>query len=208
MLNAETVSPCPSGPRPDTKRIPYDFSSTRNFRRSRSRGSKRQQSMLCELNCSHNIMACSTKDLPDCGRALMSRFWPGPLTLIFRASSEVPHYIVSAQGNIGLRCPDHSVSHELLSCHGGPITCTSANISGHDPAKNAEEVAATFGSDLDLIIDGGMTGIKIASTVVDVSAAKIQILRKGAISSEEIEKALARRSHKRNNLESKDKSGN
>jgi len=134
---------------------------------------------------------CST--ISDGGRALMSQFWPGPLTLIFRASSKAPQYIVSVQGNIGLRCPDHPVSQELLNRHGGPITCTSANISGHESARNAEEVADAFGADLDLIIDGGMSRIKIASTVVDVSSGKIQILRQGAISSEEIDKALGRR---------------
>ncbi|NIR72943.1 threonylcarbamoyl-AMP synthase [candidate division KSB1 bacterium] len=129
-------------------------------------------------------------DIPDYSRTLMAKYWPGPLTLIFKASEELPEYIVSEDKKIGLRLPDHPITRKLMELHSEPMTSTSANISGEQAPIHAQEVANTFKERIDVIIDGGECEGKVPSTVLDASGNTPRILREGAISSSQIEQSL------------------
>ena len=131
-----------------------------------------------------------TAEYPRAAETLASAFWPGPLTLVFRASPELPVEIIGVNRTIGIRIPDHKMCLELIKISGVPITSTSANISGNKNPTSAEEVAANFGDQLDLIIDGGQTKSEIPSTVISVDQENVRLLRQGAISKTEIEKIL------------------
>ena len=131
-----------------------------------------------------------TAEYPMTAETLASAFWPGPLTMVFRASTELPVEIIGVNRTIGIRIPDHKMCLELIKISGVPITSTSANISGSKNPTSAEEVAANFGDQLDLIIDGGPAKSEIPSTVVSVDQEKVRLLREGAISKTEIEKIL------------------
>ena len=114
---------------------------------------------------------------------LADRFWPGGLTLIVE-TRELPPEITAGGSTVGVRMPDHPLTLELLRGFGGPIATTSANRSGENPATSAEEVGAQLGDRINLIVDGGDTITKVASTVLDLSVSPPKILRHGGISEE------------------------
>ena len=120
---------------------------------------------------------------------LADRFWPGGLTLILEAL-DLPPEITAAGSTVGVRMPNHPLTLELLREFGGPIATTSANRSGKDPAISANEVDAQLGDRVNLIVDGGDTITKVASTVLDLSASPPRILRHGGISEQMLMECL------------------
>jgi tRNA threonylcarbamoyl adenosine modification protein (Sua5/YciO/YrdC/YwlC family) len=114
-------------------------------------------------------------------KRLIDRYWPGPLSLVFVAAEIVPMRVRGSGGTIALRCPNDVLSHALLQRIGGPMVSSSANLSGRPPAATAEEVVATFGNQLDLVLDGGPRQGGVPSTLVDVSGPRPKLLRRGAL---------------------------
>ena len=112
---------------------------------------------------------------------LIERHWPGPLSLIFHAAPIVPQRVRGAGGTVALRCPRHTLCQKLLDRIGGPVVASSANLSGQPPAETAEQVVRVFGNQLDLVIDGGPLRGGQPSTLVDVSAERARLLRRGAL---------------------------
>jgi L-threonylcarbamoyladenylate synthase len=112
---------------------------------------------------------------------LMETYWPGPLTLIFRASDSVPSVLTAGTGTIGIRLSAHADVHHLLAAVGGPLTGTSANRSGRPPATTAAEVDRAVGADVDLILNGGETPGGLPSTVVDTTVTPPRLVREGCI---------------------------
>lgn len=123
-------------------------------------------------------------------RALIGRFWPGPLSIVAprRAESSVAELACAGLATIALRAPSHPVARELLAAFDGPIAAPSANRSGHVSATSAAHVAADFGDTVDLVLDGGPSAIGLESTIVTVDAdGRATLLRPGAIARAEIE---------------------
>jgi len=120
---------------------------------------------------------------------LAHRFWPGPLTLVVPKLSGLPE-VLSQDGTIGVRMPDHPVALALLRLI-GPLAVTSANISGQNNANTAEEVYNQLNGRVHLILDGGRSSGGIPSTVVNCATSKMTILREGPISLNSIEAALS-----------------
>jgi L-threonylcarbamoyladenylate synthase len=123
---------------------------------------------------------------------LMSRFWPGPLTIVMRKANGLRSRALSGQNTVGLRVPDNDVPRGLVRMLGEPLTGTSANRSGSRPPVSAAEVAFSLGEMVSLVIDGGRAPGEVESTVVDVSGGAPAIVREGAVSREELEEALGR----------------
>ncbi len=117
---------------------------------------------------------------------LMEHFWPGPLTLIFRAKKNVSRYITAGTKRVAVRIPGKSFAFSLAQKANFFITATSANLSGMTPAQDAEAVARYFGDKIDIVIDGGPTPGGLPSTIVDVTGGELRILREGAISKESL----------------------
>jgi L-threonylcarbamoyladenylate synthase len=128
-----------------------------------------------------------TLGAPQCAEILMRRYWPGPLSIIFRASPLIPASSRGPMETIALRCPDHRLSRALIEAVGGPVVATSANRSGEHPARTAAEVARIFGNQLGLILDCGEATATKPSTLVDVTSGRVQLLREGAV---EIDRSL------------------
>ena len=126
--------------------------------------------------------------IPPFAQALMDRFWPGPLTLLFPAQEGLPEDLTAGTGMIAVRMPGESFALPLTQHAGFPITATSANLSGTPPADSAEMVVHYFGKGIDLVIDGGQTPGGLPSTIVDVSGGRVTIVREGAITRDEIER--------------------
>jgi L-threonylcarbamoyladenylate synthase len=112
---------------------------------------------------------------------LMKKYWPGPLTLVFRAKKEICRKLTGDTGTVGVRISTHPVARELVRRMGKPITATSANISGHLPASTAAGVFSIFKDSLNYIVDGGQTPAGLCSTVLSFNGGKYTVLRQGQI---------------------------
>lgn len=119
---------------------------------------------------------------PACYPALMRHFWPGPLTLVFPAHDALPAELTAGTGGVGIRQSPHPVARQLLSAWGGPLTATSCNRSGQQPAGDARQAAALFPDDEGLVLDGGRTPGGAGSTVAGLRAnGRLCCLREGRI---------------------------
>ncbi len=120
-------------------------------------------------------------EIPPVARPLMERFWPGPLTIIFKAGPGLPMELTAGTGTIGARVSSNVICQRLVASVSSPITATSANPSGALSATTAQEVLAYFNGSIDVVIDHGKgTGNK-GSTIVDVTNGRVKIVREGAI---------------------------
>jgi L-threonylcarbamoyladenylate synthase len=126
------------------------------------------------------------EQIPPVALRLIEKFWPGGLTLVFRASSKVSPLLTGGTQKIGIRLSSHPVATALARTIDAPISGTSANISGLPGCRNAQEVLESLGSGVDLILDGGETAGKVGSTVLDVTEQPPRILREGIILREQI----------------------
>lgn len=129
-------------------------------------------------------------EIPDVAVRMMERYFPGPLTIVFRASDEVCELITAGTGKVGIRMPDHPVALALIRASGTPIVAPSANTSGEPPPTTANEVLAYLDCRIEMILDAGPTQLKIASTVVDVTESPPRILREGAITADTLSTSL------------------
>jgi len=131
------------------------------------------------------------RPLPEVFYDITRKYWPGPLTIIVKASSRLPLKVTANTGNVALRLPAARIPVEIIRAAGVPITATSANISGASECTTAEGVRAQLGKRLDLIVDGGVSPREVASTIVDLSDENhCTVLRQGAIPESELAEFL------------------
>ncbi len=131
------------------------------------------------------------QEIPAQARTLMKRFWPGPVTILFRASPVVSPKLTAGSGKIGIRLTSHPIARELSLRLGGPLTATSANLSGAPECSSAEEVLAQIEGRIDGIVDGGKTPGGKGSTIVDATVSPAKVLREGVIAAALIQDTLA-----------------
>jgi L-threonylcarbamoyladenylate synthase len=115
---------------------------------------------------------------------MAARFWPGPLTIIGKATAGLPEGITAGTATVGVRLPADESVRELVRTCGGVLTATSANPAGREPARSAEEVRGYFPAGIDLILDGGEVTATEPSTVVDATTSPPRIIREGAIAAD------------------------
>jgi L-threonylcarbamoyladenylate synthase len=114
-------------------------------------------------------------------RGLLEAFWPGPLTVVVKASAKFPAVLTAATGTVGLRMPGGPVAQRLLAAFGRPVIGTSANKAGGADPADAKTVQKAIGGQIDLILDGGRVALGVPSTVLDCAGQPARILREGAI---------------------------
>lgn len=119
------------------------------------------------------------------------RYWPGPLTLVGKATPELPDELTAGTGTIGVRLPNDPTVRALIRICGGGLTATSANLSAQPPARSAQEVDAYFPMGIDLILDSGEVAVTDPSTVLDLSGNEPVLIREGIISRAELQTTLA-----------------
>lgn len=128
----------------------------------------------------------------DRARKLAFRLFPGPITLVLKLNK---HHNLASNFNqnletVGIRMPNNLTAIKILKAVGRPLIGTSANISTQASALSGDEVLASLGNQIDLIIDKGKTDLGIASTIVDLTQDQTKILRIGAIPKDVIQDIL------------------
>lgn len=131
------------------------------------------------------------QDVPEQALRLAERFWPGPLTIVLNAKPNIPALVRAGGKTVGLRCPDHPMTLELLRLAALPFAAPSANPSGAPSPKCARDVLDYFSDSIAGVVDGGPCGIGTESTIIDMSSKPFKILRHGALEEESIESCLA-----------------
>jgi L-threonylcarbamoyladenylate synthase len=126
------------------------------------------------------MLTTLVEEIPPIGRQLMERYWPGALTLIFRAKKGLPPPLCGEGGTIGLRISAHPIAQLIVEAVETPLTSTSANPAGEGNLTDCQSIAHVFGDQVDLIIDGGKVP-GIGSTVVDLTKTPPQVVRPGMI---------------------------
>lgn len=134
------------------------------------------------------ILVSSTKmlrelvtEIPERAEALMRRYWPGPLTILFAVNERFPKSLVTNTGKVGVRISSHPIVAALVTEVGRPITTTSANLSGFPPSLHIKHLQKYFGEKITCVIDGGECEPSRGSTVVDVTQETMRIIREGTI---------------------------
>ena len=130
------------------------------------------------------------KDITEIEYKIMEKFFPGPLTIILKKKNIIPDIVTAGQDTVGIRMPSGEIARKLVEIAGVPIATPSANISGEPSGTNLQEIKKHFEGKADLFIDGGISEIGLASTIVKVIDEKPVILRQGSITLEQINKIL------------------
>jgi L-threonylcarbamoyladenylate synthase len=153
------------------------------------KGRDRSKPLLVVVS-DRDMLESLVTEVPPVAEALIVKYWPGPLTLIFRANRLLPREFTGAGKTVGVRLPAHEGLIDLVKEAGFPITATSANISGEDEISDPQKVMDIFTGKVNCIVDGGKTKGGHPSTVVDLTSPKPRILREGAIPSSKLKKWL------------------
>lgn len=123
------------------------------------------------------------EDVDDIAEKLMDKFWPGPMTLIFNKKEIVPSSTTGGLDTVAIRFPSNEIAQELIKAADTPIAAPSANISGKPSPTVGSHVVEDMDGRVDMIIDGGVVGIGLESTIIDVTG-EPSILRPGYITQE------------------------
>ena len=129
------------------------------------------------------------EEVGDVARKLIEKFWPGPMTLIFKKKEIVPDSTTGGLDTLAVRFPSDKIARALIKAAGVPIAAPSANTSGKPSPTKGEHVIQDMDGKVDMIIDGGEVGIGLESTIIDVTDKPI-MLRPGFITQEMLEEVI------------------
>jgi L-threonylcarbamoyladenylate synthase len=133
--------------------------------------------------------AALAESLGAFGQDLIDEFWPGPLTLIFRASPTLMWDLGDTLGTVAVRMPLHPIALDLLR-RTGPMAVSSANKHGLPAATTADEAQAQLGDEISVYLDGGPCADNVPSTILDLTGSVPRLLRAGALSVDDLRKVV------------------
>lgn len=121
---------------------------------------------------------------------VMEKFFPGPLTLILEKNENVPEIVTAGKDTIGVRMPENEIALKLIEEVGRPLATPSANISNKPSGTEYNQIIDDFKDNINFFIDSGKSKIGLSSTIVKIENKKVNILREGIITKEDIENIL------------------
>ena len=133
-----------------------------------------------------NDLSLLVRNMPQAALSIMERFWPGDITIVFEANAALPLNLTAGTGKIGVRLPQYPVAVALTNAVKGPITATSANLTGRGGCSRVSDLDPLVADKLDLILDVGQLEGGTGSTVIDVTFDVPKILREGAVPAKNI----------------------
>ena len=128
--------------------------------------------------------------ITDTTKKLIDKFWPGPLTMIFKKSAHVPDSVTAGLDTVAVRMPDHPIAFELIKKSGRPIAAPSANKSGKPSPTRGNHVICEMNGRVDVIYCGNDSRVGLESTVLDLSGEVPVILRPGGVTLEQLQEVL------------------
>lgn len=128
--------------------------------------------------------------IPDQARELINHFWPGPLTILLPKKSIIPDIVTSGLSTVGIRCPDHHLTQQLLKSLPFPLAAPSANPFGYISPTSAQHVQDQLGSKINYILDGGPCEIGLESTIIGFEEGSTVLYRRGGINEDQITKVV------------------
>jgi L-threonylcarbamoyladenylate synthase len=131
-------------------------------------------------------------NIPANARHLAEAFWPGPLTLLLERRSIVPDLVTAGLPTVGIRCPDHALTRQLLEELAFPLAAPSANPFGYISPTTPQHVQDQLGDRIPYILDGGPCPVGIESTIVGFHNGTGTVMRTGGLAIEEIEKVIGK----------------
>ncbi len=140
--------------------------------------------------CSLEMLDTLVEDISEKERSLMKKYWPGPMTLIFRRKEMVPNVVTANLDTVAIRMPSHPIALALIEAAGVPIAAPSANRSGKTSPTKAEHVYEDMKGLIPLILDGGQCTGGLESTVIDLHKNPPLILRPGMLTLETLRQDL------------------
>lgn len=156
-----------------------------------AKGRPSDNPLIAHISCMDELRAI-VAEIPDAAKQLAERFWPGPLTMVFKKKAIVPYGTTGGLDTVAVRMPSDPVANRLIRLAGVPVAAPSANTSGRPSPTRAEHVIEDMNGKIEMIIDGGAVGIGVESTIVDVSGEVPTLLRPGAITYEMLTEILGK----------------
>ncbi len=129
-------------------------------------------------------------EIPAAAKKLADKFWPGPLTLLLKKKNIIPDLVTAGLDTVGIRCPDHSLTRQLLKELTFPLAAPSANPFGYVSPTNPQHVQEQLGLKIQYILDGGICPVGIESTIVGFEYNLPVVYRLGGLSLEDIEQTI------------------
>ena len=129
--------------------------------------------------------------VPDYAQRLMEKFWPGPLTLVLKSQTSLHWDLGDTNGTVAIRMPDDDLALALLK-EVGPMAVSSANRTGYPGARDVLDAATQLGAAVQVYLDGGRVRGGLASTIVDCTGEGPEVLRVGALGTEDLSPVFAR----------------
>jgi tRNA threonylcarbamoyl adenosine modification protein (Sua5/YciO/YrdC/YwlC family) len=160
----------------------FDPAAVRALLAAKGRGREMPPPVLISASTTLDALAVR---VPAYARALVAEFWPGPLTLVCHQQSSLQWDLGDTRGTVAVRMPDHDTAREILE-RTGPLAVSSANKTGRPAATGADQAGEMLGDDVAVIVDAGPSPGGQASTIVDVTSTPGRILRRGALSLEQL----------------------
>ncbi|MDT9546181.1 MAG: threonylcarbamoyl-AMP synthase [Chlorobium sp.] len=155
----------------------------------KAKGRPQDNPLIVHISTPEELPRVASKLSPE-AELLVSRFFPGPLTLVLPKSNEVPYAVTAGLDSVGVRCPAHPVAHEFLKCCHTPVAAPSANRSGRPSATSWEAVRNDLDGRIAAILKGSNSRIGLESTIVDCTGPNPVMLRAGAITLEELQEVI------------------
>ncbi len=128
--------------------------------------------------------------IPEAAWRLAEKFWPGPLTMVLPVKDNVPKCTTAGLPTVAVRCPDCSITREIIVLSGCPIAAPSANISGKPSTTTAAHVLHDHDGRIEAIVDGGPCRVGVESTIVDLTEQPPRLLRPGGVTPEQLQEVL------------------
>jgi L-threonylcarbamoyladenylate synthase len=142
--------------------------------------------LVADQEMLHTLVA----EIPATAQRLMDRYWPGPLTLVLPGQKNIPKPLCNPAGGVGVRISSQPIATLLVNRLGRPLTATSANPSGEEPARTIQEAKKYFAGQIEVFVDGGILTSESGSTVVEVMEDSIRVIREGKINAYELQQVL------------------
>ncbi len=165
----------------------FDPAAVRRLLDAKGRGREMPPPVLVSAPTTLDALAT---EVPTWARSLVKEFWPGPLTLVCKQQPSLQWDLGDTRGTVAVRMPDHPVALEVLE-RTGPLAVSSANLTGHPPATDADAAESMLGDAVSARIDGGAAPGVTPSTIIDVTIPAGRLLRRGALTLDEINAVLA-----------------